>query len=66
MNRSKKKPRSYPIGYKLREIEAESKFSQELSLAAIEDVVPKRTIAAVLAAEGRLTERERKLNRRSC
>lgn len=60
--RSKKKPRSYLIGYKLREIEAESKFSQELDLAAIEHIVPKATIAGVLAAEGRLTPRERKLN----
>jgi hypothetical protein len=62
LNRSKKKPRSYLIGYKLREIEAESKFSRELSLTAIERIVPKATIVAVLAAEGRLTKRERKLN----
>ena len=60
--RSRKKPRSYLIGYKLREIEAESKFSQELSLVAIEHIVPQATIARVLAAEGRLTQRERKLN----
>lgn len=60
--RSKKKPRSCLIGYKLREIEAESKFSQELSLAAIEHILPRATIAGVLAAEGRLTQRERKLN----
>jgi hypothetical protein len=33
-----------------------------LSLTAIERIVPKATIAAVLAAEGRLTKRERKLN----
>jgi hypothetical protein len=50
------------MGYKLREIEAESKFSQELSLSAIEHLVPKATIAAVLSAEGRVTQRERKLN----
>jgi hypothetical protein len=50
------------VGYKLREIEAESKFSQELSLPAIEHLVPKATIAAVLSAEGRVTQRERKLN----
>ncbi len=50
------------MGYKLREIEAESKFSQELSLPAIEHLVPKATIAAVLTAEGRVTQRERKLN----
>jgi hypothetical protein len=63
LKRSKKEPKeSYPIGYKLREIEAESKFSQELSLMAIEHIVPRATIAGVLAAEGRLTQRERKLN----
>ncbi len=62
MNASKKKPRSYLIGYKLREIEAESKFSPELSLAAIDHIVPRAAIAEALAAEGRLTERERKLN----
>jgi hypothetical protein len=62
LNASKKKPRSYLIGYKLREIEAESKFSQELSLAAIEHIVPRAAIAEALAVEGRLNERERKLN----
>jgi hypothetical protein len=50
------------MGYKLREIEAENKFSQELSLPMIESIVPKATIAAVLAVEGRFTQRERKLN----
>ena len=48
--------------YKLREIGAESKFSQELSLAAIEHIVPQTVVEAVLTAEGRLTQRERKLN----
>ena len=63
MKRSKKEPKEdYPIGYKLREIKAESKFSQELSLPMIENIVPQATIAAVLAAEGRFTARERKLN----
>jgi hypothetical protein len=63
LKRSKKGPKeNYPIGYKLREIEAESKFSQELSLPMIENIVSQATIAAVLAAEGRFTERERKLN----
>jgi hypothetical protein len=33
-----------------------------LSLSMIESIVPRATIAAVLAAEGRFTERERKLN----
>jgi hypothetical protein len=50
------------MGYKLREIEAEGKFSQELSLAAIEHIVPQSVVEAVLTAEGRLTPRERKLN----
>jgi len=57
-----KNQRSYLIGYKLREIEAESKFSQELNLAVIERIVPQATIAAILEAEGQQTERERKLN----
>ena len=48
--------------YKLREIEAESKFSQELNLAFIERIVPQATIAGVLVGEGLQTERERKLN----
>lgn len=61
MTRSKNQ-RSYLIGYKLREIEAESKFSQELNLAVIERIVPRVTIAAILEAEGQQTERERKLN----
>jgi hypothetical protein len=62
LTRSKENPRSYLIRYKLREIEAESKFSQELSLACIERIVPQETMAGVLAAEGLQTERERKLN----
>lgn len=62
MTRSKRNQRSYLIGYKLREIETESKFSQELNLAFIERVVPPATIAGVLTAEGLQTERERKLN----
>jgi len=62
LTRSKKNQRSYLIGYKLREIETESKFSQELNLAFIERIVPPATIARVLTAEGLQTERERKLN----
>lgn len=50
------------MGYKLRQIEAESKFSQELNLALIERIVPRETIRAVLAAAGCQTKRERKLN----
>jgi len=50
------------MGYKLREIETESKFSQALSVEVIAGIVPPATIAGVLAAEGLVTERERKLN----
>lgn len=52
MKRSKKPKENYPIRYKLREIEAESKFSQELNLPMIESIVPPATIAAVLADKG--------------
>ncbi|MCB9107471.1 MAG: transposase domain-containing protein [Anaerolineales bacterium] len=62
MRRSKRNQRSYLIGYKLREIEAESKFSRELDIAVIERIVPLETIAKVLAHEGVQTEQERKLN----
>ena len=48
--------------YRLREVEDKSKFSQELSLEAINRAVPKETIKAVLAAEGVGAVRERKLN----
>jgi len=62
LRRPKKNQRSYLIGYKLREIKAESKFSQELNLALIEGIVPRATIASVLEAEGLQTKRDRKLN----
>lgn len=48
--------------YKLREISAESKFSQELRIEVLEQVVPVAGIKAVLAREGRFEQRERKLN----
>ena len=50
------------MGYKLREIATESKFSQELNLAVIERIVPQATVVSVLTAAGLQTERERKLN----
>ncbi|MCZ7575320.1 MAG: IS4 family transposase [Ardenticatenaceae bacterium] len=50
------------MGYRLREIAAGRKFSQELRLEALSQVVPAETVAAVLAAQGVTTERERKLN----
>lgn len=50
------------MGYKVREIAAERKFSQELKLEVLEQVLPVEQIKAVLASEGRLEQRERKLN----
>jgi hypothetical protein len=50
------------VGYRLREIEAGRKFSQELELTVLGRSVPKRDIEAALEAEGLETERERKLN----
>ncbi len=49
------------MGYRLREPAAEDKFSSALGLDALSRVVPAQTIRAVLAAEGRLERRERKL-----
>ena len=49
------------MGYRLREPAAEGKFSSALGLDALSRVVPAQTIRAVLAAEGRLERRERKL-----
>ena len=50
------------MGYKLREIAAERKFSQELQLEVLAQVLPVEQIKAVLAQEGRVEQRERKLN----
>jgi hypothetical protein len=50
------------VGYKLREIASECKFSQELEFAVLEQVLPVAKIKAVLAGEGRIEQRERKLN----
>jgi len=50
------------VGYKLREIAAKCKFSQELELEVLEQVLPVAKIKAVLAKEGRVEQRERKLN----
>jgi hypothetical protein len=50
------------LGFKLREIEAESKFCRELTLAAVEQAVPTAEVQAVLAATGVGAQRERKLN----
>lgn len=50
------------MGFRLREIEAGSKFSQALSVDAISQVVPVAAVTEVLAAEGVIEQRERKLN----
>ncbi len=50
------------MGYRLREFEAESKFSSELTLDAIGKAVPIDDIKAVIQAEGVQEARERKLN----
>lgn len=50
------------MGYKVREIAAERKFSQELKLEVLEQVLPLEQIQAVLTSENRLEQRERKLN----
>ena len=50
------------VGYKLREIAAERKFSQELKFEVLEQVLPVAQIEAVLANAGRIEQRERKLN----
>jgi len=50
------------MGYRLREFEAESKFSRELTLEAISQAVPTDAIQAVIQAESAHEARERKLN----
>ena len=50
------------MGYKVREIGAECKFSQELKLEVLEQVLSVAQIKAVLVREGRDAQRERKLN----
>ena len=50
------------MGYRLRRIEAESKFSCKLTLEAIGRAVPTAQVKAVLREEGLQASRERKLN----
>jgi hypothetical protein len=50
------------VGFRIREFEAESKFSSALELGAIAQAVPPREILAVLDEEGAQGWRERKLN----
>jgi hypothetical protein len=57
-----KSAKESPRGFKLREIEAESKFCRELSFDAIAQAVPVAVVQAVLAESGACEQRERKLN----
>lgn len=50
------------MGFRIRQVEAESKFSRNLSLDAISRAVPPADIEAVLAEQGANEQRERKLN----
>lgn len=52
------------MGYSLREIDAERKFSSTLSFDAFCRVIPPETLTAVLDAEDAHEQRERKLNMR--
>lgn len=49
------------MGYRLRQIDGECKFSREISIEAISRAVPRESIQAVLEAEGMREVRERKL-----
>lgn len=50
------------MGFRLREIDSESKFSSEFSMDAIGQAVPMEQVKQVLIDEGVHTARERKLN----
>jgi hypothetical protein len=50
------------MGYRIREIDAESNFCQELRIEMIERVLPTDVIAQAFAAEGIKTQRVRKLD----
>ena len=50
------------MGFRIREIEAESKFASELSLQAISQAIPAADIEAVLVEHDAMEQRERKLN----
>lgn len=50
------------MGYRIREIDAESNFCQELRIEMIERVLPTDVIAQALAAEGIKAQRVRKLD----
>jgi hypothetical protein len=50
------------MGYRIREIDAESNFCQELRIEMIERFLPTSDIAQVIAAEGVVAQRVRKLD----
>ena len=50
------------MGYSLRDMPVERKFSRELTLEALSRAIPPEAITAVLAAEGAQAQRERKLS----
>jgi hypothetical protein len=49
------------MGFTIRQIEAECKFSSALSVEALSRAIPPEAIARVLQQQARLEERERKL-----
>ncbi len=49
------------MGFSIREIAAERKFCQEVTLAAIQDAVSQQTVETVLTAHAAHAQRERKL-----
>ena len=50
------------MGFKIREIDVECKFSQALTVDALDRAVPSHAIAAALAHHDKVTVRDRKLN----
>jgi uncharacterized transporter YbjL len=60
--RKTKSQKESPVGFRLREIDAESKFSRELRMDVIRQVVSTEQVRKVLQEEGVCEQRERKLN----
>ena len=50
------------MGYTLRQVEAESKFCQSLTVDALERAAPLETIESVVQQQGIQAQRERKLD----
>ncbi len=50
------------MGFKIREIDAECKFSQALTFQALDRAVPAHAISTALSSHGKVTQRDRKLN----